>query len=110
MTIVREDMHLSDPSFPHLYPWRAVPQIQGILKDCFHDNYSCFCVAMVSLEGREKKGGNREGKDQGVWEGSLTRTQWTSLSLTVVKQSSRLAKANPGQLLLGLPNLIHPHR
>lgn len=40
---------------------RALPQIQGILKDRFHDNCPCFCVAMVSLEGRENRG-EQEGK------------------------------------------------
>ena len=51
----------SDPNIPRPHPWRAVPQIQGILKDCFHDNCPCFCVAMESLEEGKGRGGAGEG-------------------------------------------------
>lgn len=110
----------SDPDIPRPHPWRAVPQIQGILKDCFHDNCPCFCVAMASLEERKGRGGAGQGPvpRKGMWSlkellqlGSLLGKDpraWRLLSLTALEQGGLgLGQTQPDVVTPGVPQ-NHP--
>lgn len=60
-----------------------MPQIQGILKDCFHDNRPCFCVAMVSLEEGKGRGGAWEGL--GTQEGNVELEKGSSKGVSTTR-------------------------